>query len=57
MFNKMAEQHGEDTGLALWHEVAILPEGHLDVQYMNFIVQQGFYLTLLRDGSEFGYTV
>jgi hypothetical protein len=42
MFNKMAEQLGEDMGLALWHEVAILPEGHLDVQYVNCHSSTGF---------------
>jgi hypothetical protein len=42
MFNKMAEQLGEDMGLALWHEVAILPEGHLHVQYVNCHNSTGF---------------
>lgn len=41
-FNHMAVKYGSDMGLALWHEVAILPKGHLQAEYINCHGGTGF---------------
>lgn len=41
-FNGMATKYGSDMGLALWHEVAILPKGHLKAEYINCHGRTGF---------------
>lgn len=43
MFNKMIEIHGqEELELALWHETAVLPKGHLQAEYVNCASATGF---------------
>lgn len=41
-FNTMAVKFGDEMGLALWHEVAVLPKGHLIAEYAGCHGATGF---------------